>query len=147
MPRHSLVETTIGGLAKSGGVSVETVRYYQRRGLLPIPPIGIGGFRRYGPDALARLQGIKRAQHVGFTLAEIAILLRLDRRRDREAAHRLAMRKVTAIGNQISALRAIRRSLEELVDACGRGDEELPCPIIETVVGCEALIVPGQRNA
>ena len=126
---------------------METVRYYQRRGLLPTPQIARGRFRRYGLDTLERLQGIKRAKRVGFTLAEIAILLRSDRRRDRQAAQRLAVRKVTDIGSQIGALQAIRRSLQALVDACSKGHKELPCPIIETAVGREGFNRPDRRIA
>ena len=76
MSHGAPVEMTIGPLAKAGGVGVETVRYYQRCGLIPTPARR-GGFRQYGPEALERLQGIRRAQQAGFSLAEIAVLLKL----------------------------------------------------------------------
>lgn len=129
---------TIGRLAKAGSVGVETVRYYQRRGLLPVPQSRGAGFRRYGPETLARLHGIKRAQQAGFTLAEIAVLLRLDRRRDRHAAHRLAIRKIADIDQQIDALCRLRQTLDELARECERGNSDLPCPIIESIGGSDS---------
>jgi MerR family mercuric resistance operon transcriptional regulator len=107
------------------------VRYYQRRKLLPEPPKPIGGFRYYGPDALERLQSVKRAQQAGFSLADIAALLRLDRVRDREAAHRLAARKIAEIDTQIDSLNKLRDALSSLTRACERGAANVPCPIIE----------------
>jgi|SRR5579863_1892007 len=124
---------TIGTLAKVVGVGVETVRYYQRRGLLPVPPSPSEGFRRYGPDTLERLQGIKRAQHAGFTLAEIAVLLRLDRVRDRRAAHDVAVRKIAHIDSQIAALQELRKALGDLTRACEEGATDVPCPILEAI--------------
>ena len=124
-------EMTIGQLANAAGVGVETVRYYQRRGLLPEPARPIGGFRYYGPEALERLQSVKRAQQAGFSLADIAVLLRLDRVRDRQAAHRLAARKVAEIDQQIRALHQLRDALGALTRACEKGAANIPCPIIE----------------
>lgn len=122
---------TIGALAKAAGVNVETVRYYQRRGLLPEPERPMGGFRYYGAEALERLLNVKRAQQAGFTLAEIATLLRLDPVRDRHAAHKLAVRKVSEIDEQIDTLTKLRGALGALTRACEKGASELPCPIIE----------------
>ncbi|MEO8203211.1 MAG: MerR family transcriptional regulator, partial [Betaproteobacteria bacterium] len=73
---------TIGKLARAAGVGVETVRYYQQRGLLPVPP-GNGGFRRYSPAAGERIRFVKRAQELGFSLDEVAELLRLEDGTDR----------------------------------------------------------------
>jgi MerR family mercuric resistance operon transcriptional regulator len=72
------VEVTIGVLAKHGGVNVETIRYYQRRGLLPEPSKPSGGFRKYDPESVKRVRFIKRAQSLGFTLDEILGLRRKD---------------------------------------------------------------------
>ena len=138
MPRRTFVGLTIGGLAKAAAVGVETVRYYQRRGLLTTPPSGGKGFRRYGSEVLERLQGIKRAQHAGFSLAEIAVLLRLDWVRDRHAAHELAILKIAEIDEQIGVLHGLRQSLEALVQACEKGRPELPCPIIQAFAGVES---------
>ena len=122
---------TIGRLSKAAGVGVETVRYYQRRGLVPEPARPVGGFRYYGPEALEQLKSVKRAQQAGFSLAEIAILLRLDRVRDRQAAQRLAARKVTEIDRQIDALQKLRHALSALTRACERGAGDVACPILE----------------
>lgn len=124
-------QMTIGALARAAGVGVETVRYYQRRGLLPEPERPLGGFRYYGSEALERLQSVKRAQQAGFTLADIATLLQLDPVKDRHAAHRLAARKMAEIDEQIETLVKLRGALGELTRACERKAAELPCPIIE----------------
>lgn len=124
-------QMTIGRLAKGADVGVETVRYYQRRGLLPRPPRPIGGFRYYSVEALEQLKSVKRAQRAGFSLAEISILLRLDRIRDRHAAQRLAGQKIAEIDQQIDALKKLREALSGLTRACARGTGDIPCPILE----------------
>ena len=120
---------TIGGLAKAAGVGVETVRYYQRRGLLPEPPRPPGEVRRYGDEDLKRLRFIRSAQAAGFTLAEIKELLDLDASDDRPRARELAQWRVAAIDAKIEELRAARDALSGLATACAkkRGG---PCPII-----------------
>lgn len=138
---------TIGALAKAAGVGVETVRYYQRRGLLPRPERRLGGFRYYGRESLERLQSVKRAQQAGFSLAEIATLLRLDPVRDRHAAHRLAARKVAEIDEQIDTLSRLRVALSALTRACERGATELPCPIIEAFADSTAKRTRNSRRA
>jgi MerR family mercuric resistance operon transcriptional regulator len=142
MQSVSRPQMTIGRLAKAAGVGVETVRYYQRRGLLPQPSRPLGGYRYYGAEALERLQSVKRAQQAGFRLAEIAVLLRLDRVRDRHAAQRLAGRKVAEIDRQIEELQRLRHALNALTVACERGAGNIPCPILEafrTPSGTERL--------
>lgn len=136
-------EMTIGQLAKAAGVGVETVRYYQRRGLLPEPARPTSGFRYYGSEALEQLQSVKRAQQAGFTLADIAVLLRLDRIRDRQAAHRLAARKVAEIDQQIEALHQLRHALGALTRACEKGAANIPCPIIEAFSKSVAAEAPN----
>jgi MerR family transcriptional regulator, mercuric resistance operon regulatory protein len=121
---------TIGQLAVAAGVGVETVRYYQRLKLLDQPPRAYGSVRRYGGDALERIQFIKRAQALGFTLAEIQTLFRLDAKRDRHRAHRLAETKIVEIEQRLADLAAMRSALQQLVEACEAGDPELPCPIV-----------------
>ncbi len=123
-----MARMTIGALAKAGGVGVETVRYYQRRGLIA-EPVRAGGFRRYGADEVARLRFIRAAQQAGFTLAEIAELLALDARSDRERARELALARIAAIDTQIERLNAARAALEGLATDCAAG-EGVACPIL-----------------
>ncbi|MFO1351207.1 MAG: MerR family transcriptional regulator [Gammaproteobacteria bacterium] len=126
---------TIGQLAQAAQVNVETIRYYQRLGLLAAPQRPYGSIRRYGDAELERIQFIKRAQRLGFTLAEIALLFTLDATRDRQQAHHLAVRKIEEIDQRVADLRAMRAALRQLVEACEAGDANLPCPIVEAFRG------------
>jgi MerR family transcriptional regulator, mercuric resistance operon regulatory protein len=119
---------TIAGLAKSGGVGVETVRYYQRRGLLGTPPRA-GSIRRYGEADIRRLRFIRSAQAAGFTLDQIADLLALDAGEDRARARALATERIEALDAKIAELQAARNSLKKLAHECGSGGRG-PCPII-----------------
>src|SRR3954452_23341515 len=121
---------TIGGLAKAAGVGVETVRYYQRRGLLAEPARPSGEIRRYGAEDLKRLRFIRSAQAAGFTLNEIKELVDLDASDDRARARELAKARVAAIDAQIAHLREARDALAGLATACAnkRGG---PCPILK----------------
>ena len=119
---------TIGGLARAGGVGVETVRYYQRRGLLPVPDSG-EGVRRYSEDELRRLRFIRSAQGAGFTLEQIGELLDLDARDDRPRARELARERIAALDARIAELRAARDALARLAAACGHAGPG-PCPIL-----------------
>jgi MerR family mercuric resistance operon transcriptional regulator len=126
--------TTISGLARAGGVGVETVRYYQRRGLLPTPerPAGggrDGGMRRYGEEAVRRLRFIRSAQAAGFTLEQIAELLALDAGSDHARARALARERITALDDKIAELQAARASLRRLAEACEH-EAHGPCPIL-----------------
>lgn len=121
----------IGRLARSAGVHVETVRYYQRRGLLPLPPKPPGGTRVYPPETLARLRFIKRAQELGFTLREIADLLRLGDGECRQT-RALAEAKHVDIAARIKDLRAMQHTLQRLIRAC-RGNPRSTCPIIASL--------------
>jgi MerR family transcriptional regulator, mercuric resistance operon regulatory protein len=121
---------TIGGLANAAGVGVETVRYYQRRGLLPEPPRSPGEIRRYGAGDLKRLRFIRRAQAAGFTLEEIGELLALDRTDDRARVRELASQRVAALDSRIAELQRARTALERLRSSCASGSKG-PCPIIE----------------
>jgi MerR family transcriptional regulator, mercuric resistance operon regulatory protein len=118
----------IGDLAQAGGVNVETIRFYQRRGLLAEPP-RIEGPRRYSLADLERLRSIRAAQTAGLTLEEIGTLLSLDRT-DRSAAHGIATTRIAALDERIATLQAMRAALVELADACASGVNP-PCPIIE----------------
>ena len=120
---------TIAGLAREGGVGVETVRYYQRRGLLPTPDGG-EGVRRYGPEDVRRLRFVRSAQAAGFTLAQIEELLAMDRTADRARARTLAEERLADIDRTIADLQDVRASLGRLAADCGAGGRG-PCPILE----------------
>jgi MerR family mercuric resistance operon transcriptional regulator len=120
---------TIGGLAKAAGVGVETVRYYQRRGLLPEPPRPRGEVRRYGDEDVRRLKFIRSAQAAGFTLGEIGELIALDASDDRARARELAQVRIAAIDEKMAEMKEARDMLERLASDCAtkRGG---PCPIL-----------------
>ncbi|MFT4251977.1 MAG: MerR family DNA-binding protein [Caulobacter sp.] len=123
---------TIAGLARAGGVGVETVRYYQRRGLLETPERGSGssgGVRRYGDEAVRRLRFIRSAQSAGFTLEQIGELLALDAGQDRARARELARERIADLDGKIAELQAARTGLSKLLHTCS-ADDEGPCPII-----------------
>lgn len=126
-------DLTIGGLARVGGVGVETVRYYQRRGLLETPS-GDGGIRRYGAAEARRLRFIRSAQTAGFTLEQIAELLALDSGQDRARARELAKVRLTELDVKIAELETARAALRRLANACGEGGAG-PCPIITAFEG------------
>ena len=126
---------TIGQLARAAGVGVETVRYYQRRGLVPLPPRPGGAYRRYSLQDLHRIRFIKRAQALGFSLAEIAELLSLqaDPGQGCAAVQQRAQAKIREIDRKIRYLSEIRTALADLADQCpGRGPLQR-CPILEAL--------------
>ncbi len=122
---------TIGRLARAAGVNIETIRYYQRRNLLATPHKPPDGARRYRPDTLTRLRFIKRAQELGFTLREIAELLKLGDGSCKEtraiAEHRLA-----DIETRIRDLESMRAALDKLIRTCRAGNQS-SCPIIASL--------------
>lgn len=120
---------TIGRLAAEARVGVETVRFYQRRGLLDTPSRD-GGVRRYGAQELRRLHFIRQAQTAGFTLEEIKELLALDASEDRHRAHELANARVVALDEKIFELTRARDALKQLAHECGTGGSG-PCPILK----------------
>jgi len=119
---------SIGKLATAGGVGVETIRFYQRRGLLETPARG-DGMRRYGSDDVRRLRFIRQAQAAGFTLEEIKELLDLDASDDRARVRELAKSRVKALDSKISELERARNALRKLARECGSGAAG-PCPIL-----------------
>ena len=131
---------TISQLARDAGVGVETVRYYQRRGLLPDPrprKTGATGIRHYGSGELRRLRFIRQAQTAGFTLEEIAELLRLDSGNDRARAREMARARIATLDAQIADLQRARKSLAGLAKECASGSSG-PCPIIASFEGAGA---------
>lgn len=126
---------TIAGLARAGGVGVETIRYYQRRGLLQTPQRSegsghTGGIRRYGETDVSRLRFIRSSQAAGFTLEQIAELLELDAGKDRTRARELATERIAALDAKIADLQSARASLQHLARVCERSTG--PCPILST---------------
>jgi Cu(I)-responsive transcriptional regulator len=120
--------------AREAGVNAQTLRYYERRGLLPRPPRRRSGYREYTGDAVRIVRFIKRAQELGFSLDEIGELIRLRgvRRSERHRVRAIAERKVDEIERKIAQLQSMRAALEQLVDACHRGSAA-ECPIIDAL--------------
>lgn len=124
------MEMTIGQVAQVAGVHVETIRYYQQCGLLAVPPRPSGSVRRYSQDAVARLAFIRRAQDSGFSLKEIAELLRLAQSPNCRGARDLAAQKLSQVEARIADLARMRTALRELLRQCDAGGTR-SCPIIE----------------
>lgn len=123
---------TIGRLAHAAGVHVETIRYYQRRGLLAAPTRPLGSVRRYGAEALARIRFVKRAQELGFTLEEISGLLQLERFSACGPARALATRKLASVDARLRDLKRMRSVLTRLIAECDSGSAR-GCAIIESL--------------
>lgn len=124
-----MTSMTIARLAQAADVGVETVRYYQRRGLMPTPRRPDGGVRRYEAEDLRRLRFIRQAQAAGFTLEQIGELLALDAGQDRVRARELAQGRLASLDAKIAELTAARAALARLAQACGEGGQG-PCPIL-----------------
>jgi MerR family mercuric resistance operon transcriptional regulator len=131
---------TIARLAAAAEVHVETIRYYQRRKLVPEPKRPIGGVRRYTEADAERLRFIKRAQAMGFTLAEISNLLRLRTRRSCRATRQLAATKLQIVDSRIRELQELRRELACLIADCDANAEETNCPVIERLTSQQCQV-------
>ena len=125
---------TIGQLAETAGVNVETIRYYQRIGLLPRPKRDYGSIRRYSADDLKRLRFIKRAQALGFSLDEVALLLGLSDGRHCAETKSLAEKKLGMVEQKIGDLVSIQKALRGLVTQCSKGSRGYGCPIIDALI-------------
>jgi Cu(I)-responsive transcriptional regulator len=123
----------IGQLAKRGGVGIDTVRYYERNGLLTPATRLASGYRRYSELELARLRFIRRAQALGFTLKEIKELLALSAQRDVGRVKRSAQAKLKDVKSRIAALERMRDGLATLIDACPGHGRAADCPILRTL--------------
>jgi MerR family transcriptional regulator, copper efflux regulator len=123
----------IGQLAKRGGVGIDTVRYYERNGLLTPHTRLASGYRRYSQLELARLRFIRRAQALGFTLKEIKELLALSAQRDVGRVKRSAQAKLKDVQSRIAALERMRDGLATLIDACPGHGRAADCPILRTL--------------
>ena len=124
----------IGTAAEQAGVNIQTLRYYERRGLLPRPPRKRSGYREFPDDAVRMVRFIKRAQDLGFTLDEVEELLQLrsDKRRDRARIRAVATKRVQQIERKVAELTAMKRALSHLLHCCEEGST-LECPIIEAL--------------
>ena len=120
-------------LADEAGVNVETIRYYQRRGLMLEPDKPVTGHRRYAADAVKRVHFIKRAQVLGFTLEEISGLLDLDETHACEETRELASHKLEVIESKLADLKAMRLALKALLRQCDTGAAKGSCPIIHAL--------------
>ncbi len=129
---------TIGKLAQAAGVGVETIRFYQRSGLLPEPERPLSGYREYSNDDVRRIRFIKRAQTLGFNLDDIAGLLKLDGPQTCSVTHDLALEKLHVVEGKIKALDAIRDALQQMIRQCERKHRRGSCPIIQALVREEA---------
>src|SRR5690348_3986902 len=128
---------TIGAVARRVGVAIDTIRYYERDGLLPEPQRRASGYRSYGDGAVTQLRFIRRAKDLGFTLEEIRELLALsaDRQRGVKAVKQRAQRRLADIEARIAELERVRAGLAELIEACpGHGTPE-ECPILRALDG------------
>lgn len=132
---------TIGTLARHAGVNVETIRYYQRRGLVGEPVRPLGGIRRYAEAHARRLRFIRQGQTLGFSLEEIADLLALeDGRHCREAEH-LGTAKLATVRERMAQLRSVEKVLAALVERCQCNTGKMRCPLIA------ALESPGRGES
>jgi MerR family transcriptional regulator, copper efflux regulator len=126
---------TIGAVARRAGVAIDTIRYYEREGLLPEPQRRASGYRSYGEGAVVQLRFIRRAKELGFTLEEIRELLALshDRSKGVRAVKQRAQQRLAVIEHRIAELQRVRDGLAELVAACpGHGAPE-HCPILRAL--------------
>ena len=125
------MQLTIGKLATQSGVTIETIRYYQRFGLLQEPVKPASGYRHYPPEAISKIRFVKRAQKAGFSLKEIAELLSLDGAHCNDV-RKLAEQKCQKIDTQINDLIALRQALSTLIKGCEQTTSSEHCPILDS---------------
>lgn len=128
MPSH-----TISGVAQAAGVNVETIRFYQRRGLLTEPAKPPGGIRRYADADVARVRFIKAAQRIGFTLDEIAQLLTLEDGTQCSQARAIAEHKLADVRQRLQDLQRMETVLSQLVERCASRRGAVSCPLIDAL--------------
>lgn len=124
----------IGQLASAAGVGIDTVRYYERSGLLKPATRSNSGYRKYGTGELDRLNFIRRAQHLGFSLNEISELLAISSRGDVAAMYQAAESRLNDIDKRIAELTRMREALAQLMTSCPRDGSEHDCPILRALV-------------
>ncbi|WP_222610639.1 MerR family transcriptional regulator [Undibacterium griseum] len=133
---------TIGQLAKAAGVGIETIRYYQRRALLPVPQVS-SGFRTYSAALTERIRFIKRAQELGFSLEEIGNLLLLEDSDDRKAIRHVAQERLTQVRSKLADLHRMESMLSHLIHACESASAQVQCPIIQALGQEEPAPLPA----
>ena len=131
-PSPTPTHLTIGRLAREAGVGIETIRYYQQRQLLPLPPSN-GSYRQYPVAIINRIRFIKRSQELGFSLDEISELLRLDEKIDKRTIRNIATRKVEQIQEKLDDLQRMQTTLQQLVHHCSHSSSTERCPIIASL--------------
>ena len=124
---------TIGALAREAGVNVETIRYYQRRGLVPEPVKPLGGIRSYAPEHVQRLRFIKRAQQLGFSLEEVGDLLSLEDGLHCHEVEAIAGQKLALVRERIAQLGMIESALATLIRKCRSNRGKVRCPLISAL--------------
>ena len=124
---------TIGAFAKAAEVNVETIRFYQRKGLLPEPDRPIGGIRRYGPADVDRVRFVKSAQRLGFNLDEVAQLLRLEDGAHCHEAADLAAARLKDVRLRLADLNRMESALSRLVTECSSSQDHVTCPLIASL--------------
>jgi MerR family copper efflux transcriptional regulator len=139
-PTAATAGLTISRLAERAGVGIDTVRYYERAGLLPAPPRRASGYRDYPADAVRRLRFIRRAKELGFTLTEIGELLELsdprgDGKRGMRAVKRAAETKLAVVDHKLAELQRVRDGLHQLIEACPGHGPLQGCPILQALSG------------
>lgn len=137
---RALTGLTIGRLAEAADVGVETIRYYQRRRLLPVPPAV--GVRRYPKEVLRQVRFIRRSQALGFSLEEIRELLRLEEGGSRREVRRIAGDRLASVRDKLAALHKMEHVLAHLVAKCEASGAQAPCPII----GALTAEAEGERD-
>lgn len=125
---------TISRLAAAGGVNVETVRFYQRSGLISEPSRPYSGYRTYGADDVRRIRFIKRAQLLGFTLDEIGSLLKLEGSQTCASTRELAARKLAMVEAKLYDLQSMKTALATMVSRCDSEQPSSGCPIIQALI-------------
>lgn len=137
---------SIGRLAAQARVNIDTIRYYERQGLLPPAERSASGYRKYSQSDLERLRFILRSKDLGFTLAEIGELLSLtsNRRSDMDGVKRKARTRLEQVEQKIAELKRVKRGLEKLIDACPGHGELAGCPIVAALSG--GLEATGERK-
>ncbi|EOW5844385.1 Hg(II)-responsive transcriptional regulator [Pseudomonas aeruginosa] len=136
---NTVESLTIGAFAKAAGVNVETIRFYQRKGLLPEPDKPYGSIRRYGEADVARVKFVKSAQRLGFSLDEVAGLLRLDDGAHCDESRVLAEQKLEDVRGKLADLRRIESVLARLVHDCCASHGTVSCPLIVSLQGEKEL--------
>ena len=140
--RTQAVALTIGAFAQAAGVNLETIRFYQRKGLLPQPDRPYGSIRRYGDTDVARVRFVKSAQSLGFSLDEVAGLLSLDDGTHCDEARQVAQEKLADVRSKLADLHRIESVLASLVDDCCASHGTVSCPLIAALQERRAVAAP-----